>query len=105
MPTSSPYSLVPASSPRPFDTKRAQPAGLFFVEIVLDEAVDPAPSRAAAQASAQLIQVGLIAMRNHFHIAVFGIAHPSAQVKLAGFAMDKPAEAHTLHAALNQKMK
>lgn len=66
----------------------------------------PRPSAwIAPEAGAQLLEIGLPAGGHYFHVAVFRIAHPSAQLELAGFAMDEPAEAHTLHTTLYQKMK
>src|SRR5208282_3212597 len=72
---------------------------------MFDQAVDATAARSAAQAGAQLGQVGLCAGRYHFHLALFGVAHPAAQVELAGLAVYIPPEAHPLHTALNQKMK
>jgi len=72
---------------------------------MLDEAVDAAAARAAAQAGAQLSQVGLAAVRHHFHVAVLGVAHPAAQVELAGFAMYEPAKSDTLYATLDEEVE
>jgi anthranilate synthase/aminodeoxychorismate synthase-like glutamine amidotransferase len=72
---------------------------------VLDEPVDAAAARAAAQIGAQLGQVLVVTVRHHFNIAVLGIAHPAAQLQLAGLAVHKPAETYPLHATLYQKMK
>jgi hypothetical protein len=43
--------------------------------------------------------------RHHFHVSAFGVANSAAKVELTGFAMHKPAEACTLHAALNEEVK
>jgi len=72
---------------------------------VLDEAINAAAARSAAQAGAQFGQIGLRAGDHDLHFALFGIAHPTAQVKLSGLALDIPAEAHALHTSLNEKMK
>ena len=72
---------------------------------MLDQAIDAAAARTAAQAGAQLGQVSLIAMGHHLHIAVLGIAHPAAQIQFTGFAVHIPPKANPLHATLNQKMK
>jgi len=72
---------------------------------MLDEAIDTAAAWSAAQAGAQFCQIGLRAGSHDLHFALFGIAHPSAQFKLAGLALDIPAEAYALHTALNEKMK
>ena len=76
-------------------------ASFGFVEIVLDDAIYPAAARPAAQTLAKIGQVFDIARRDYFHVAVFCVAYPSAQFQLTGFAMNKPAEAHSLHTALN----
>jgi hypothetical protein len=86
-------------------TVRTSAGGFAFVEIVFDEAVDAAATGAAAQAGAQFGQVGFFAVGDHFHFAVFGVAHPAAQVEFAGFAVNEPAEAYSLHATLNEKVK
>jgi hypothetical protein len=72
---------------------------------VLDDAVDTAATGAAAEAGAELIQVRLIAMDQHFYIAIFGVADPAAEVELAGFAVNVPAEAYTLYSALNEEVE
>jgi hypothetical protein len=72
---------------------------------VLDYAVDTAASWAAAEAGAELFEVGLFAVDYYFHIAIFGVAHPAAEVELAGFAVNVPAEAYTLYAALNEEVE
>jgi hypothetical protein len=51
--------------------------------------------------TAQFGQIGYVACGHNFHVAVFRVAHPAAQVKFAGLPMHKPPEAHTLHAPLN----
>ena len=40
-----------------------------------------------------------------FDIAVFRVADPAAEVELAGFAMDEPAEANALYAATDEEVK
>ena len=92
-------------SPRAFNPEGIEIRGFGVVEVVLDEAVDPAASGSAAKAGAQFGQVFLFARRHHFNLTLFGIAHPSEQVKLAGLPVDIPPEAHPLYSALNQKMK
>jgi hypothetical protein len=72
---------------------------------VLDYAVDTAATRATAEAGAEFAKVRLFAMDYDFHIAIFGVAHPAAQIELAGLAMDIPAEAYALYAALNEEVK
>ena len=71
---------------------------------MLQDAVHAAAARATAQAPAQLIKVLRLAGGHHFHFAVFGVAHPAAQVEFAGLSVNKPAEAYALHAATNEEM-
>ncbi len=93
------------ASPRTFDPERIQARRLFVVETVLDKAVDSAAAGAAAQARPQFCKIFGSAGSDDFHIAILSIAHPSAQIEFAGFAMNEPAESHALHAPLNQKME
>jgi len=79
--------------------------GFILGQSVFDDAVDARASRAAAQADAKLVKVAGVACRHDFNIAILGVAHPSAQLELCGLALDKPAEADALHAALNEEMK
>jgi len=72
---------------------------------VLYYAVDAASTRTAAQAGAEFVEVSLFAVDYHFNIAVFGVAHPAAQVELAGFAVNVPAEAYTLYAAFDEEVE
>jgi hypothetical protein len=72
---------------------------------MFDQAVDAAAARAAAQAGAQLGKVGLVAMRNYLNVALFGVAHPAAQIEFAGLTVHVPPEPNPLHAASNQEMK
>jgi len=72
---------------------------------VFDYAVDTAATRAAAEADAEFIEVRFFAVDYYFYIAVFGVADPAAEVKLAGFAVHVPAEAYTLYAALNEEVE
>src|SRR5580698_5551127 len=72
---------------------------------MLDDMIDAAAARAAAQAGAQLVQVGWLAGGDYFHVAVFGVAHPAAQLQLAGLTVNEPAKAYALHTSLYQKMK
>ncbi len=80
-------------------------ASLALGEVMLDNAVDAAAARAASQARTQLAQVVGLAGGNHLHVAVFGVAHPAAQVQLRGLALHKPAKADPLHAALDEEVE
>src|SRR5271166_777822 len=71
---------------------------------MFDDVIDAAAARAALEAGAQVVDVGGLAGGDNFHIALLGVAHPSAQVEFAGLALHKPAEADALYAALNQKV-
>jgi hypothetical protein len=93
-----------SASPCAIDFERTETFGLTIGQRVLDDAVDARATRAAAKAGAKLIQVAGFASGNHFHIAVLSVAHPSAQIQLAGLALHKPAKADTLHTALNKEM-
>jgi len=92
-------------SPGAFDAEGAQVGGFGFFERMFDEAVDAATARAAAQAGAEFGKVGGFAVCDDFNIAFFRVAHPAAKVEFAGFAVNEPAEADTLHPALNEKVK
>ena len=72
---------------------------------MLHDPVHAAAARAAAQAGAQLVQVLVVPGSNQLYIAVFGVAHPSTQLKLAGLATNKPAKPNPLHTTLNEKVK
>ena len=72
---------------------------------MLDYAVDTATTRTSAKAGAEFVKVRLFAMDYDFHIAIFGVAHPAAEIELAGFAVNIPAEAYALYAALNEEVK
>jgi hypothetical protein len=72
---------------------------------MLDQPVNAGAARAAAQAGAQLGQIGIRSGGYNLHFALFGVAYPSAQAQLAGLPVYEPPEADSLHAALNQKMK
>jgi hypothetical protein len=93
------------ASPCSFNPERAEVFGFFLIEVVLKEAVDPGAARATAKAFAKLAEILRRSGGDDLHIAVFGIAHPAAQVELAGFAMDKPAKAYALYATLDKEME
>ena len=78
--------------------------GFFVSQRVLDDAVDTSASRTAAQADAKLVEIAGLSCRYDFYFAIFGVAHPSAQLELGSLTLHKPAEADPLHAALNQEM-
>jgi hypothetical protein len=73
--------------------------------VVFEEAVDAAAAGATAETMAQFVQVFCGASGYDFNVAVFGVADPAAEVEFAGFAVNEPAEAHTLHATLNEEVE
>jgi hypothetical protein len=73
----------------------------MLVEVVLDELVDTAAARASAEASAEFGEIFDGAGGEHFNLAVFGVAHPAAEIEFAGFAMNEPAEADALDPTTN----
>jgi hypothetical protein len=77
----------------------------FVVKVVFDETVDATAAGAAAEALTEIRQILGGAGGNYFNIAVFGVAHPAAEVEFAGFAVNEPAEAHALYAALNEEVE
>ncbi len=100
-----PYSLFPVFSPCAVDAECVQVLGLGFVQGMLGEAIDASAAGSAPEAGAEFVQIARRARRNDFHVALFGVADPSAQVELGGFALHEPAKAHALHAALNEEME
>ena len=91
--------------PRSIDAEGAELAGFRIVEGVFDNAIDAAAARAALEAGAQLGEILSMAGGHDFNVAVFSVAHPAAQLELAGFAVNEPAETHALNATLNEEMK
>jgi len=72
---------------------------------MFDDAIHTAAAWPALQTRSKLIEIACLAGSNNFHVTLLGVAHPAAQLKLAGLAMHKPAEANALHAALNEEVK
>jgi hypothetical protein len=66
---------------------------------VLDDFVDAAAAGAFLERGAQLGEGCWIAGDDDFDFAVFGVAHPAFELKLAGLAMYEPAEAYPLNTA------
>jgi hypothetical protein len=71
---------------------------------VLDEAIDAAAAWAALQTGTKFVEIGGLAGGDNFHVTLFGVAHPATKVEFAGLAVHEPAEANTLHAALNEEV-
>jgi hypothetical protein len=72
---------------------------------VLDYAVDTAATWTTAKAGAEFVEVRFFAVDYDFYIAIFGVAHPAAEVELAGFAVNIPAKAYTLYSAFDEEVK
>ena len=73
--------------------------------MVLDESINATATWASAEALAKFVQIFGRAGGDYFHVAIFGVADPSPQEEFAGFAVNEPAEANTLYAALNEEVK
>ena len=93
------------SLPGAFDLEGAQVFAFFLVQMMFDDAIYTAAARAAAEALAQVGEIFGGAGGDYFNIAIFCISDPAAQVEFAGFAVDEPAEADSLYAALNEKVE
>lgn len=104
-PTHLGYPIQWENLPGAIDPERPQPFGLALIQVVLNHAIHAAAAGPALQARPEFGQIGGIAVRHHFYLAILGVTHPSAQIKFAGLPMHKPTEAHPLHPTLNQKMK
>jgi hypothetical protein len=72
---------------------------------MLDEVIDAGAAWAAPQAAAEFVQVLGAAGGNHLDIAIFSVADPAAQLKLAGLTLYKPAKANSLNAATDKEVK
>ena len=72
---------------------------------MFEEAVDSGASGALAEAGAEVGEVFGGARGDDFNVAVFGVADPAGESEFAGLAVNEPAEADTLDATLNEKMK
>jgi len=89
--------------PRPLNLEGTQTLGLALIQITLDEVIHAAAARSAAQDGPQFWPDLRPSPRPPPRPRLLGIAHPAAQVKLAGLPLHKPAKAHPLHPSLNQK--
>lgn len=90
--------------PGALDLKGDERFGLAFIEDMFDNAIDTAAARAEFETGAQLIEIGRVSGRDDFYIALLSVAHPTAQLELAGLPMNEPAKANPLHAPLNLEM-
>ena len=67
--------------------------------------VDAAAAGAAAEALAEFIEVFGGASGDNFDVAIFGVADPAPKIEFAGFAVNEPAEAYSLYAALDEEVE
>ncbi len=81
--------------------ERAEALGFRFRQLLLQDGVDAASSRALAEGRLQLGKVSRIAGGDDLDMAVFGVAHPAAEIDRGGFAMHEPAESNALDAAFD----
>lgn len=91
--------------PGGFDAEGTQGFSLSVFERVLDDAIDTAAARTAAEAGPEFGQILLCAAGDDFDVALIGVADPAAQIKFAGFTLDEPAETNPLHPALDEEVK
>jgi hypothetical protein len=73
--------------------------------MMLQDVIDAGATGAAAEAGPKFVEVVGRAGSEDFHVAIFGIADPAAEVEFAGFAVNKPPEADALHAAANEEVE
>lgn len=90
--------------PGSFNGKHSQAISFFGVHLVLDDGVDAAAAGSAAEGLTQRVERGGIAFSHHFDVAVFSVAHPTAELEGGGFALDEPAKTHALYASTNEKV-
>ena len=69
------------------------------------DAVNACPAWALTQAGAKLGKIFESAGCDDLDVAFFGVADPAREAEIAGLPMNEPAEADTLDATLNEKMK
>jgi len=92
-------------SPGAVDLERRKAFGFAVGEVMLDDAVDAGAAGSAAKAGAKFGQIAGCARGDNFDVALFGIAHPTAQIELAGLALNEPAEPDALNATLNEEVE
>ena len=72
---------------------------------MFDDVVNAASAGALAEAGAEFGEVVGCPGCDDFNVAIFSVADPAGEAEFAGLAVDEPAEADTLYATLNKKMK
>ncbi len=97
--------LCDRALPRRFDPERLEFAGFTLSQGVFYHAIDTAAARAAANARAQLVEIGDFSSGQNFNMALLGVAHPTVQAQLARLALHKPAKANSLYTSLDKKME
>ena len=69
------------------------------------DAVNACPAWALTQAGAKLGKILESAGCDDLDVAFFGVADPAGEAQFTRLAVNEPAEADTLDATLNEKMK
>ena len=69
---------------------------------MFDDLIDAAAAWTTVKGAAEIGEILFGASGNDFHGTVVGVADPAAEGKLAGFAVDEPAEADALDAAKDE---
>jgi hypothetical protein len=90
--------------PGSFNLKRSERLRFALGKFVFDDGIDAASTRALAQLYAEIFKSLRIACCDDFNLAGIGVAHPAAQAKLSGFAVNKPAKADALHTPTDEKV-
>ena len=75
-----------------------------FGHLLVKDSIDAAAARAFLQRELQLDKVLGPTCRNDLDMTVVGVSHPTPQAESGRLAMNKPAKADTLNAALYQVM-
>ncbi len=87
--------------PGAVNPERAKPFGFTLIKIVLDKAIDATAPRTSAETGSQLCEIGFTSGGHNLDLAIFSVAHPTAEIEFAGFPLNEPAKAYSLYATLN----
>jgi hypothetical protein len=91
--------------PGSFDFELTQTRGFTLVELVLDHFIDTASAGTFMEMGTKFREISLIARSDDLDLTGVSVAHPATQAKLCRLAMNKPAEADSLHTAADEKVK
>ncbi len=91
--------------PGAFDAEGFEAVGFLFVEVVFEDEVNAAAARTAMEAQAQFGEIFGSARGDDLDIPFFSVANPAGEAQFTRLAVNEPAEADTLNATLNEKMK